>query len=61
VRVERVRVKSMRPVEALLELTADCSAGLLVFGPDRKRVGRLRLRRALRAIERPAACLVRTG
>ena len=61
VRVERVRVKSMRPVEALLELATDCNAGLLVFGPDRKRVGRLRLLRALRAIERRAACLVWTG
>ena len=35
VHVERVRVRSPRPTEALVELVADVHPGLLVFGPDR--------------------------
>ena len=35
VHVERLRVRSPRPVEALLELVTELHPGLLVFGPDR--------------------------
>ena len=36
VHVERLRVRSPRPVQALLDLVADVRPGVLVFGPDRK-------------------------
>ena len=35
VQVERLRVRSPRPVEALLQLIGERRPGLLVFGPDR--------------------------
>lgn len=56
--VERLRVKSPRPVEALLELVAEREPSVLVFGPDRSRVGRRFYRRAARAVRERAACLV---
>jgi nucleotide-binding universal stress UspA family protein len=58
VQVERLRVKSLHPVPALLELTAERSPGLLIFGPDRSRMRRLAYRRAARAVRERAACLV---
>jgi nucleotide-binding universal stress UspA family protein len=57
-RVERLRVKSPHPVEALLEVTSERGVGLLVFGPDRTRLGRLRFRRAVRSLRARATCLV---
>lgn len=56
--VQRYRVKTMRPVEAMLEVMAELSPGLLVFGPDRERLGRRRYRRAAKAIRKRAPCLV---
>lgn len=61
VHVERLRVRSPRPVEALLELVAEREPGLLVFGPDRARLGRRRYRRALAAVRERATCLVWTS
>ncbi len=61
VAVERLRIVSPRPVTALLELVAERLPGLLVVGPDRRRIGRWRLRRAERRICRSAPCLVWTG
>lgn len=58
VEVERLRVRSVRPVEALLELVAERRPGLLVFGPDRSRLRGRRYRKAARAIRERAACLV---
>lgn len=58
VRVERLRVKSLRPVEALLEVVAEREPGLLVFGPDRTKLGRRAYRKAARAVREQAACLV---
>ena len=58
VRVERLRVRSPRPVAALLELVAERAAGLLVFGPDPKRLRRRTYRKAARAISDRAPCLV---
>ena len=37
VEVERLRVRSPHPIDALLELVAEREPGLLVFGPDRAR------------------------
>jgi hypothetical protein len=58
VEVERLRVRSPRPVEALLELTAERGPSVLVFGPDRDRIKRRVYRRAAKAIRERAACLV---
>jgi hypothetical protein len=58
VRVERLRVKSLRPVDALLELVAERRPGLLVFGPDRSKLRRRTYRRAAKAVRERALCLV---
>jgi hypothetical protein len=58
IETELLRVSSPRPVRALLELASDREVGLLVFGPDRTRLPRLRFRRAARAVRRNAPCLV---
>jgi nucleotide-binding universal stress UspA family protein len=57
-KVERLRVRSPRPVEALLQLTAERGPGLLVFGPDRTRLKRRTYRKAATALRRRASCLV---
>ena len=58
VSVERLRVRSPRPVLALLELAAERRPGILVFGPDRTRLRRHRYRRAVKAVRERAGCLV---
>jgi nucleotide-binding universal stress UspA family protein len=58
VEVERLRLRSPRPVDALLELVAERAPGLLVLGPDPSRIRARRLRKATRRIERDAGCLV---
>jgi hypothetical protein len=58
VRVERLRVKSPRPVEALVEVVVERQPGVLVFGPDRSRLRARAYRKAARAIRDRAACLV---
>jgi len=50
VQVTRLRVLSLHPIPAMLEVVAEQDAGLLVFGPDRRRLSRLRYWRAARAI-----------
>jgi hypothetical protein len=55
---ELLRISSRRPVPALIELLREREAGLLVFGPERARTPRWRLRRAVRAVRRQAPCLV---
>jgi hypothetical protein len=58
VEVERLRVRSLRPVEAVLELAAERRPGVLVFGPDRRRLKRRLYNKAAKAIRDRAACLV---
>jgi hypothetical protein len=58
VHVERLRVKSPRPIPALLELTAERTPGLLVFGPDRALIRPRVFRKAAKAIRERASCLV---
>lgn len=58
VRVERLRVRSPRPVAALLELAADRRPGVLVFGPDRSQLRKRAYRKAAEAVRERAACLV---
>jgi len=56
--VSRLRVKSFRPVQAMVEVVAEENAGLLVFGPDQSRIRRLRYRRAARAIRARVTALI---
>jgi hypothetical protein len=56
--VERLRVRSPRPIEALLQLAAERLPGLLVFGPDRRKLSARRYRRAIATIRARASCLV---
>jgi hypothetical protein len=58
VEVTRLRVKSLHPVPALLEAVAEQDPGILVFGPDRRRIMRLRYWRAARAIRAGVTTLV---
>ena len=58
VAVERLRVRSPRPVEALLQVIGEREPGLVVFGPDRSRVSARRFRKAARALTERAPCLV---
>jgi nucleotide-binding universal stress UspA family protein len=58
VHVERLRVQSPHPVQALLEVAAERRPGLLVFGPDRARLRGRAYRRAAKAVRERAACLV---
>jgi hypothetical protein len=58
VQVERLRVCSPHPIDALLELLAERNPGLLVFGPDRSRLKPRRYRRAAKKIRERATCLV---
>jgi universal stress protein family protein len=61
VRVERLRVCSPHPVDALLEVTAERSPGVLVFGPERSRMRRRAYARAERRVRERAGCLVWTA
>lgn len=58
VEVERLRVRTPHPVDALLEVAAEREPGLLVFGPDRERLNGRRYRKAARAVREQASCLV---
>ncbi len=58
VRVERLRVCSPHPIDALLEIVAERSPALLVFGPDQTRLKPRAYRRATRKIIGRATCLV---
>jgi nucleotide-binding universal stress UspA family protein len=55
---ELLRVTSSRPVKALITLASEREVGLLVFGPDRSRLGRRVFRRAAERVRREAPCLV---
>ena len=59
--VERLRVRSPHPVDALLQVARERSPGVLVFGPDPSRLPRRRYRKAERAVRTRATCLVWTA
>ena len=61
VRVTQFVFHNPRPVQAALEVIKDKGVGLVVFGADRKRLGRWSFRRTARKIRRDAACLVWTN
>ena len=56
--VERIRIKSLHPVKALIEVARERRPGLLVFGPDRAAMARRRYLKASRAVREDAPCLV---
>lgn len=56
--VERLRLCSPHPIEALLELVAERGPGLLVVGPDRERLKRRTYAKLTKRISERAACLV---
>ena len=56
--VERIRLRSPRPIDALLELVAERAPGLLVVGPDRERLKRRTYAKLTKRISERAACLV---
>ena len=57
-RVERLRIRSPRPVSALLELVRERQPGLVVFGPDRRRLSRRLYRKATTALRAGIGYLV---
>ncbi len=58
VAVERLRVRSVRPVTALLELASEREPGLLVLGPDLAKVSKRLYRKAVRELRERSPCLV---
>jgi hypothetical protein len=58
VEVERLRVRSPHPTDALLDLVAERRPGLLVFGPDRSLLKPRTFRKVAKKIRERASCLV---
>ena len=58
VQVERIRLRSPRPVDALLELAAERGVGLFVLGADPNSMRRRRYRRSAKKIVERSPCLV---
>jgi hypothetical protein len=56
--VERLRVKTFRRVEAMIELSKERRVKLLVIGPDRDRVRPMLYRKAAAAARDQLSCLV---
>ncbi len=56
--VEHLRVRSPRPVEALLEVAGEREAGLLVLGPDPSRLRPRLFARAVKRVRSKACCLL---
>jgi Universal stress protein family len=58
VQVERLLVRSPRPVAALIQLASERRPGLLVLGPEPGRLSKRFFRRVLRAVHEKTDCLV---
>jgi hypothetical protein len=58
VRVQQVAFHNPKPVRAAIEVAHQHEIGLLVFGPDRRRLSRLTYRRAVKRLRDDAGCLV---
>jgi hypothetical protein len=61
IRTQLLRVTSSRPVRAVLEITEERRACLLVFGPDRSRMRERKFNRAVAQIRANATCLIWTA
>lgn len=57
-RLQVLKVRSPRPLRAIVEVAEDTNAGLLAFGPDLTRISPRRYRRVARYLSRQAPCLV---
>ena len=58
IRTEQLVFHNRRPVAAALEVAHEERVGLLVFGADRKQLGRFTFRRAVGRLQRDATCLI---
>jgi nucleotide-binding universal stress UspA family protein len=58
VRVQLVGFHNPNPVRAAVEVCRELGVGLLVFGADRRRLGRWSYRRAVRTLRREITCLL---
>jgi nucleotide-binding universal stress UspA family protein len=61
VRASQLAFHNPKPIKATLEVVRQERIGLLVFGPDRKQIGRFAFRRAAKRLRQGADCLVWTG
>jgi nucleotide-binding universal stress UspA family protein len=61
VRTTQLAFHNPKPVKAAIEVAQSERVGLLVFGPDRKRIGRWTFRRATKRLREEATCLVWTN
>lgn len=58
VEVERIRVKSFRRIDALVEVAGERKVRMLVLGPDRNKVSARLYRKAAAAVRERLDCLV---
>jgi nucleotide-binding universal stress UspA family protein len=58
IKTELLRITSVHPLAALIELIRERHAGLVVLGPDVRRTPRWQLWLAARRVRRQAECLV---
>jgi len=61
IRTTQLAFHNPKPIQATLEVLSQESVGLLVFGPDKTRLGRWAFRRAARRLRESASCLVWTN
>jgi nucleotide-binding universal stress UspA family protein len=61
VRTTQLVFHNPKPVRAAIEVAQSERVGLLVFGADRKHLGRFTFRRAVKRLRREATCLVWTN
>ena len=61
VRVTQLVFHNPKPVSTALDVIRETGVGLLVFGADRRRLGRWSFRRIARKLRRNAPCLVWTN
>ena len=61
VRARQLLFNSTRPLNATFDILHQQGVGLLVFGPERRALGRWRFRRACRKLREQAPCLVWTN
>lgn len=58
IHTELLRISSRRPLRALIELIRERHAGLVILGPDIRRISRWRLAIAAKRVRRQTDCLV---
>jgi nucleotide-binding universal stress UspA family protein len=61
VRVTQMVFHNPMPISASLDVIRDNAVGLVVFGPDRRRLGRWSFRRSARRLREGASCFVWTN